>query len=81
MSLEQDERYHTIWKLPELFLATYRCPNIFETNMNTRNIINYLPLRKNDFEIIENYARELENAILKPPELWLWSHRRWKLSS
>jgi hypothetical protein len=23
----------------------------------------------------------LENVILNSPELWLWSHRRWKLSA
>ena len=26
------------------------------------------------------YAKALENSIIKTPELWLWSHRRWKLS-
>ncbi|MBN2173791.1 MAG: lysophospholipid acyltransferase family protein [Bacteroidales bacterium] len=31
-------------------------------------------------EIIRRYAGELEKAILKKPENWLWSHRRWKLS-
>ena len=30
-------------------------------------------------EIIEKYVRVLENQIKKTPELWLWSHRRWKL--
>lgn len=28
--------------------------------------------------ITEKYARALENLILKNPENWLWSHRRWK---
>jgi len=31
-------------------------------------------------EIIRRYANELENAIIKNPENWLWSHRRWKLT-
>ncbi len=31
--------------------------------------------------IIEDYAGALENVILKSPELWLWSHRRWKLTA
>lgn len=30
-------------------------------------------------EIIEKYIRILEEQINKTPELWLWSHRRWKL--
>jgi len=24
------------------------------------------------------YARYLENAIRQQPDMWLWSHRRWK---
>jgi len=31
-------------------------------------------------EIIEKYARALEQQILKAPAFWLWSHRRWKLT-
>lgn len=34
------------------------------------------PLTEN--EITERYVRVLENAILEHPELWLWSHKRWK---
>jgi KDO2-lipid IV(A) lauroyltransferase len=30
------------------------------------------------FQIIENYAKLLELAIIQDPSLWLWSHRRWK---
>lgn len=29
-------------------------------------------------EITERYVRRLENMIVRRPELWLWSHRRWK---
>ncbi len=31
-----------------------------------------------DREITDTYARLLEEAIRRTPELWLWSHRRWK---
>lgn len=31
-----------------------------------------------DFEITGMYARMLEEEIRRRPELWLWSHRRWK---
>jgi Kdo2-lipid IVA lauroyltransferase/acyltransferase len=31
-------------------------------------------------EIIDKYAALLEETILVSPEMWLWSHRRWKLS-
>ena len=30
------------------------------------------------YTIVESYARRLEQDILKHPEQWLWSHRRWK---
>ncbi len=30
-------------------------------------------------QTIEKYVRALEKNINKTPELWLWSHRRWKL--
>ena len=29
-------------------------------------------------EITELHTKALENSILKAPEYWLWSHRRWK---
>jgi len=29
-------------------------------------------------EIITRYARKLEAMIIECPELWVWSHRRWK---
>jgi KDO2-lipid IV(A) lauroyltransferase len=31
-------------------------------------------------EITKLYAKKLEEVILKKPENWLWSHRRWKLA-
>ena len=35
--------------------------------------------KKNSNEIINKYAKLLEESITNSPELWLWSHRRWKL--
>ena len=29
-------------------------------------------------EITERYVRKLENMIMECPELWMWSHKRWK---
>lgn len=31
-------------------------------------------------EITRVYAQMLERTILRSPEMWLWSHRRWKLN-
>ncbi|MEQ8420327.1 MAG: lysophospholipid acyltransferase family protein, partial [Arenibacter algicola] len=42
-------------------------------------IIEDHPQIRDNFEILEKYAQQLEQAIMSAPELWLWSHRRWKL--
>ena len=31
-----------------------------------------------DYEITQAYMKELEKAIVRCPELWLWTHKRWK---
>ncbi len=31
-----------------------------------------------EFEITENHTRMLEEIIIRKPEYWLWSHKRWK---
>ncbi len=46
--------------------------------------IKFIPLddaNQNDSnELITKYANLLERSIMEKPELWLWSHRRWKLA-
>ena len=37
-------------------------------------------MKKSTGEIIDSYAGLLEETIVNSPELWLWSHRRWKLN-
>lgn len=39
------------------------------------------PRVRENLEIVERYAKQLEGAILKSPEMWLWTHRRWKLNT
>ncbi|MBS1645883.1 MAG: lysophospholipid acyltransferase family protein [Bacteroidetes bacterium] len=36
------------------------------------------PIETKENEISEAHARILEQHILQQPEVWLWSHRRWK---
>ena len=31
-----------------------------------------------DFEITERYVAKLEEQIRRTPDMWLWTHRRWK---
>lgn len=51
-----------------------------------RYIIDLIPLTENPSEtghdeITEKFVRTMETAILKNPEFWLWTHRRWKLTA
>lgn len=45
------------------------------------SVISDHPKELANAEIINAYARKLEESIVKSPELWLWSHRRWKLTN
>jgi KDO2-lipid IV(A) lauroyltransferase len=36
------------------------------------------PKEKAQGELTEMHTRRLEQDIIKQPEIWLWSHRRWK---
>ena len=36
------------------------------------------PAKTKDGEISEAHTRKLEKEIIAQPEIWLWSHRRWK---
>ena len=36
------------------------------------------PADTKDHELTEMHVRALEEDIKRKPELWLWSHRRWK---
>lgn len=36
------------------------------------------PSKFKPFELTESHVRLLEEDIIKKPEFWLWSHRRWK---
>jgi KDO2-lipid IV(A) lauroyltransferase len=42
------------------------------------DIITMEPQNTPDFYIIEEFNKLLEADIVNQPEIWLWSHRRWK---
>ncbi|WP_010664511.1 lysophospholipid acyltransferase family protein [Marinilabilia salmonicolor] len=39
------------------------------------------PVQTEENEITEWHVRQLEKSIIERPELWLWSHKRWKYQS
>lgn len=42
-------------------------------------VMEFNPESSSSEAIVLEYARTLEKTIIAAPELWLWSHRRWKL--
>ena len=42
-------------------------------------LIHENPSIVSDNSIIDSYAELLEKAIIDSPEMWLWSHKRWKI--
>ena len=72
---------------PELYAKKLNCP-IYYTSIKkerrgyysvTLAPICIKPKLTTKGEITEKFMKALEADILKQPELWLWSHNRWKL--
>ena len=72
---------------PEKHARNYNLPVVFVDIQRVKrghytmffSLITDNPTEMKEKEITQAYARHLESAILKQPENWLWSHRRWKL--
>jgi KDO2-lipid IV(A) lauroyltransferase len=43
-------------------------------------LLNEEPAQFSEDKLISDYISAIEDSIKKQPELWLWSHRRWKHS-
>lgn len=75
-------------KGPEFFARRYQMPVVyFDVERVKKGYYSVLlkviepdPVNTSSGEITENYMHELERIILKKPEDYLWSHRRWKHS-
>jgi len=71
---------------PELYAKKYNYPVIFVDIQRVKrgfyelhlSIISDYSAETKEKEITSKYAKKLEEAILKKPENYLWSHRRWK---
>ena len=72
----------------EKFARQYDYPVIYYSVDKTRrgrytvtfSLLSEHPASEPQYSIVERYARRLEDDIRRRPELWLWSHRRWKLT-
>jgi KDO2-lipid IV(A) lauroyltransferase len=71
---------------PELYAKKYNYPVIFTDIQRVKrgyyelwlSIISDNSAETKEKEITSKYAKKLEEAILKKPENYLWSHKRWK---
>ena len=71
---------------PELYAKKYNYPVIFVDIQRVKrgfyelhlSIISDNSVETKEKEITSKYAKKLEEAILKKPENYLWSHKRWK---
>lgn len=48
----------------------------YSITVKENNVLN--PLDFEETELTEAHMRKLEEEIIKEPETWLWTHRRWK---
>lgn len=72
----------------EYFARKYNYPVVYYTVEKVRrgryevrfNLLCEKPQEAPQYSITEQYVRTLEQQIIRQPEYWLWSHRRWKLS-
>ena len=72
---------------PELYAKMYNYPVIFTDIQRVKrgyyelwlSVISDNSSECKEGEITSLYAKKLEEAILKKPENYLWSHKRWKL--
>ena len=74
--LHGPEKYSKKYNLPvfyghvERVKRGYYTVRLSEIEINTEE--------RTEGKITSAYMKKLENDILKKPENWLWSHRRWK---
>lgn len=75
-------------KGPEFFARRYKLPVVYFDVQRVKKghytvflkVIEPDPTTTSSGDITENYMHELERIIIKRPENYLWSHRRWKHS-
>ncbi|MDR0836095.1 MAG: lysophospholipid acyltransferase family protein [Tannerella sp.] len=76
--LNGPERIARKQKLPVVFSDVKKTARGFYTI--ELKLITSTPQETPEFWITEQYARLMENSILRNPAYWLWTHKRWKHS-
>jgi Kdo2-lipid IVA lauroyltransferase/acyltransferase len=74
------------FKGPERFAKAYDIPVVYCRMDRTRRgyydvyfeLITDKPMEVPAGEILEIHSKKLERDIIRKPELWFWSHKRWK---
>jgi KDO2-lipid IV(A) lauroyltransferase len=72
------EKYARRYQYPVFFVDIQRIKRGYYEL--TLSLITDKPHQLPPGEITRRYAAALEKVIIRKPENWLWSHRRWKLS-
>jgi KDO2-lipid IV(A) lauroyltransferase len=70
------EKYGKLYDMPVVFTHLSRVKRgyyVVEFETVTAN-----PVQEEEHFITEKHVRLMEKQILKQPEFWLWSHKRWK---
>lgn len=70
------ERIASKLDLPVIFLDTKKVKRGYYTV--DMEVITTTPRETPEFWITEQYARMMENCIMRNPAYWLWTHKRWK---
>ncbi|MBU1320631.1 MAG: lysophospholipid acyltransferase family protein [candidate division Zixibacteria bacterium] len=70
---------------PAVLIERYSLPFMFGTMRRAKNGLHYLSAQtitnwqgRGRLEILQAYSSMLEDAIRRSPEMWLWTHRKFK---
>lgn len=73
---EGTERIALMLKYPVVYVSVQRIKRGYYEIFTEMLIEN--PAETKPGEITERFTRRLEEDIIRQPEIWLWSHKRWK---
>ena len=76
--LHGPEKYARMYNYPVVYVDVQRVKRGYYTVEVT--LLADEPAALPEGEVTKRYAKKLEEAILKSPGNWLWSHKRWKLA-